>query len=98
VEDTAVDDRMPPAGEYEIRYGPEKYVRIVTSAAGHSRLSSEGMKCGPDEPYAAEYNAGIDAIEHFLLALWARGVDVTAPPFPAALDAAAMVLAEQFPS
>jgi hypothetical protein len=93
-----VEGQKPPAREATISYGPDKYIRLVTDENGHSTLESEGMKCDDDEPFAAEYNAGIDGIEHLLLALWGLGMDVSTPQFAEAVDTATMLLAEQFPS
>jgi hypothetical protein len=71
---------------------------LTTDDAGHSELSSHGLRCDPGDAFAAEYNAGIDGMEHLLLALWSVGVEVSADQLRSAMDTATSALAEQFPS
>jgi hypothetical protein len=73
-------------------------IRLATDEAGRSELSSRDLRCDPGEPHATAYNAGIDGMEHLLLALWSVGVEVSADQLRSAMDTATMALAEQFPS
>lgn len=73
-------------------------IRLVTNAAGHSTLTSRNLRCDPEEPYAAEYNAAVDGLESILLALWSVGVAISEEQLRDAVETSLASLADEFPS